>query len=233
MRSLKVPCNLACYTAIGLLVLLGFFSADIWSAAAFHGAGFVLLFFVKVSSDNAEEKNWQAESYGSVFIALMALVSWAPLLLAGNPKPVPALSDLYVTSGLLKKGAGGNRYIIKDDGKSLKIICADKHGKGPDNWCLYPHEKPYLGKEVTVYHSKPFKVSNSVAHFYEMRSGDAIIVEHSQIVSHIRDQIPRSKGMNLNFSVFLTTWSIYSGFIAFLYRRKALSNPIRSTAQEN
>lgn len=230
MRSLKMPFNLACYTTVGLLVLLAFFSADIWLAAAFHGAGFILLFFVKITSDNAKN-DWQAESYGAALIAVMALVSWGPLLLGGDPKPVPALGDLYVTSGLLKKGAGGNRYIIKDDGKSLKIICADKHGKGPDNWCLYPHEKPYLGKAVTVYHSKPFKISNSVAHFYEMRSGDVIIVEHSQIASHIRDQIPHSKKMNLNFSIFLTIWSIYSGFVTFFYRRKAICNPIGFTAR--
>lgn len=158
---------------------------------------------------------WGSVAAGGLAVALV----WHS---GADQRPVspPRFEQLEVTTGVLLKGVGGERSIRTQAGRFLVIICADKMSRGPDNWCLYDRERPAIGKQVTVFHTPPFRLGRAKAHYYELRQGDARIVRYEDVAAHIASGTKLRGGRDRNLAISLTAMWAYLLMVT-LWRAKA------------
>lgn len=218
MAVLKVVRAGTTYFVIGVLFLLGYMSGQGWFTFSIFSIAFVLIYFVRWKSGEAEDTDWRIYIPVAFFLWAIAGAIWLPSFFAIDELHIPDLPELSTTKGRLKK-SGGKRYILLGDGSSLRIVCADHDGKGADNWCLYPHEAPYIDKSVTVFHGPPSKISSVSVAYYELRAGKTVVVDYDDVTGHLRGRAPQAKQSSNSLAIFLTVYAIYSTICLFIRRR--------------
>lgn len=233
MRSLLLVLRIA---LLGMLAFLfsvaGGFSSDIRLAVALYLISFLCVFYLRRTLPKKPVTDWRAEAFTVGFIAIFPLIAWGivgwvSIASSGHStaQNAPPFEALQKTTGILKKGFGGNRYLVRQDKTTLRLICADKTTRGPDNWCLYGKEHPYLDKEVTVFHTRPSRTSNDFAFFYELRSGNKIVVPYTTTMSNLTEHKTVSAEHSLNLPVWLTFFWLYCLIDVWIRRPSAQKSP--------
>jgi len=143
----------------------------------------------------------------------------------------PAFDSLIQSTGVLKRGVGGERYIIRAGGRSLTIACADHYGRGANNWCLYEKDDPWIGRTVTVFHLPVHRTVTEKASYYELRAGEERIVRYEDIAGHKRRQSQMGIDQIVPFSIMLFTSWCYWFAIRFQEKRRRLTDGFAEEAR--
>jgi len=158
------------------------------------------------------------------YVALAGLLPVGLWLWVERVPPVvwqpPQFSQLVVSTGILKQGLKGDRYLLKPTGTSLQLLCADGIGRGSLAYCLTGHDAPYLGKVITVWHTAPFRIGTEKAHVFEARANTVRFVRYEQVVAHIREHQARQAAKGPQWALLLVTGWFYWFAVSLWHARR-------------
>lgn len=232
LRIIMLSILAAILTVIGIFISHRSTTNFVW-AVMLWVAAFVCVFFIRRALPQKPSMGWKAEAIGIGVFALFAIGAWLGEwwdYSVTTRVDYPTFQSLHKTTGVLKKGSGGVRYLTMADRSTLRLVCAamppHRRKGGPrDNWCLYGNDEPYLDQVVTVFHTVPFKVSSMRAHFYEIRSGNSVLISYKDAIELKKSIVQGIARFDPTLPALLTVLWLYYVFELWMLRIRPRKAP--------
>lgn len=219
MPHLKHLVTLVLFLLGAILLLLGLMAGG-WQSAPFVIGVWVTAYFIENRIHDPALDSWKP--YLSLPL-LFILLLFIGFVTQADAPPIKKFDNLEASTGVLKKGVGGDISLAKEDGTSMSLLCGDNAGRYRTQTCLSQIPEQAYGKEVTVYHDHEYKFVSTKPFFYEIMHNNIALVKYNDVVKNIENRRRSHERTNANLSVMLFVSSICS-VIYVWFRRRARQN---------
>lgn len=159
----------------------------------------------------------------AVVIIVLGLLWWA-MWPTGDRWTPASRSELVQTTGELRT-AGGKKFYLYTNGRTLKLVCPiGLGGRGPSFWCFPDSLRDWVGKTVTVSHSERRGVIK-VAPVYEIHAATQVLVRYDEIAreaAELGDLAARRSDREIAVPIILTVVVGWFTCRAIIDRRRAV-----------
>ncbi|MBX9884795.1 MAG: hypothetical protein K2X68_07460 [Novosphingobium sp.] len=203
-----------------ILLLLGVLAGG-WQSAPFVIGVWAIAYLIENRTRDPASDSWKPYLGLPIVCILFFSIVFIPQAVA---PPITRFDNLEASTGVLKKGVGGDISLAKEDGTSMSLLCRNNAGRYRTQTCLSDIPEQAYDKEVTVYHDHEYKFVNTKAFFYEIRYNGMAVVKYNDVVKSIESRRRSDERTNTDLSVMLFVSSICSIMYVWFRRRAQQSS---------